>query len=100
MAQTIGVNAKTKRGKIVVNIALTVLAIYLFTLGIGTYIKIREKKAAISNQDTQISIKTTESEQLQNTLDAQVDLEYVEKIAREKGGYVNPDEKVYESITD
>lgn len=92
--------AKKGFARFIVNIALTLFAIYLLYLFVGTCIKINQKKATISDQSIQISSKTTEKEQLKNTLEAEIDLEYIEKIAREKGGYVNPDEKVYETITD
>lgn len=61
--------------------------------------KISEKKEQLSELDMQISAKTAENEELNSILEAEVDREYVEKIARDLG-YVNSDEKVYESITD
>ncbi len=49
--------------------------------------------------DAKVMSQTAEGERLQSILDAEVDLDYIEENAR-KLGFVNSDEKVYESITD
>ena len=91
--------AKTKGTSIPIKIVFAILIVYLLYIFIGLQVKINEKKDQISDLDIQISNKTSEKEQLTSILGAEVDAEYVEKIARDLG-YVNSDEKVYDSIID
>lgn len=91
--------AKTKGTSILIKIVFAILIVYLLYIFIGLQVKINEKKDQISDLDIQISNKTSEKEQLTSILGAEVDAEYVEKIARDLG-YVNSDEKVYDSIID
>ena len=91
--------AKTKGTSILIKIVFAILIVYLLYIFVGLQVKINEKKDQISDLDIQISNKTSEKEQLTSILGAEVDAEYVEKIARDLG-YVNSDEKVYDSIID
>ena len=93
--------ARTKRrgNSLLIKIVFALLVVYLLYIFIGLQVKINEKKSQISDLDIQISSKTTENEQLTDILEAEVDNEYVEKVARDLG-YVNSDEKIYEGITD
>lgn len=91
--------AKTKGTSILIKIVFAILIVYLLYIFIGLQVKINEKKDQINDLDIQISNKTSEKEQLTSILGAEVDAEYVEKIARDLG-YVNSDEKVYDSIID
>lgn len=91
--------AKSKGTGILIKILFAILIVYLLYVFIGLQVKINEKRSQIRELDIQISNKTSENEQLTSILDAEVDEEYVEKIARDLG-YVNSDEKVYDSITD
>ncbi len=90
----------TKKGtSLLVKIVFALVIIYLLYIFIGLQVQINEKKAQINKLDIQISNKATENQQLSDILDAEVDSEYVEKVARDLG-YVNSDEKIYQSITD
>lgn len=92
--------ARTKRStSILLRILLIALAVYLLYLFVTLQVKINAKKNEISGLDTQISAMAAEKQQLTDILHAEVNKEYVEKVARDLG-YVNSDEKVYESITD
>ena len=72
---------------------------YLLYVFIGLQVKINAKKQQINDYNTKIAEITSENERLTGILDAEIDEEYVEKVARDMG-YVNQDEKVYESISD
>ena len=91
--------SRRKGTSLIVKIVFALLVVYLLYIFIGLQVKISEKKEQLSELDMQISAKTAENEELNSILEAEVDREYVEKIARDLG-YVNSDEKVYESITD
>ena len=88
-----------KSTSFLVKIVFALVIIYLLYVFIGLQVQINEKKDQINNLDIQISNKATENQQLSDILDAEVDSEYVEKVARDLG-YVNSDEKIYQSITD
>lgn len=89
---------KSRRSNLFVNIVLVAAIIYLLFVFINIQVKISDKKSKDRELDTQISLKLDEQEQLQSTLDAPMDEEYAEKVAREHG-YVSSDEKVYESVS-
>lgn len=89
----------SKGSSVLIKIILVAVIVYLLYVFIGLQVKINDKKAQIDGINEQISVKTTEKERLTSVLDAEVDADYVEKVARELG-YVNADEKVYDSISE
>lgn len=89
---------KSKSTNIFVKIVSAVVIIYLLYVSADLCIKISEKKTQNNRLSEQISIATIENEQLESTKNAVMDAEYIEKVAKEHG-YVNSDEKVYESIS-
>ena len=91
--------ASSKRTSGIIKIAFVILAIYLLYILIGLKIDINAKKEELAMLDAKVMSQTAEGERLQSILDAEVDLDYIEENAR-KLGFVNSDEKVYESITD
>ena len=91
--------ARTKKTSLIIKIVLVLAIVYLLYVFIGLQIKINAKKQQINEYDEKIGEITSENERLAGILDAEIDEEYVEKVARDLG-YVNQDEKVYESITD
>lgn len=90
---------RRKGTNLIVKIVFALLVVYLLYIFIGLQVKINAKKEQLNELDMQISAKAAHNEELNSILEAEVDTEYVEKIARDLG-YVNSDEKVYESITD
>ncbi len=91
--------ARTKKTNLIIKLVLAAAAVYLLYIFVGLQIKINTKKQQISQSETQIAQASEEHERLTGILDADIDEEYVEKVARDMG-YVNQDEKVYESIED
>ncbi|MBQ7035583.1 MAG: hypothetical protein IJN34_07595 [Clostridia bacterium] len=61
--------------------------------------QIQEKKAELSDVQQKISAQAVMNEQLNDILNAEVDSEYVESVARDLG-YGSVGELVYENITD
>ncbi|MBQ3085347.1 MAG: septum formation initiator family protein [Clostridia bacterium] len=61
--------------------------------------QIREKKAELGEVQQKVSSQTIQNEQLNDVLGGQVDLEYIEKVAREQN-YVKPGEVVFDNVTD
>ena len=91
--------ARTKKTSLIIKAVLAIAVVYLLYVFIGLQVKINAKKQQINDYNTKIAEITSENERLTGILDAENDEEYVEKVARDMG-YVNQDEKVYESISD
>jgi hypothetical protein len=62
-------------------------------------VQIQEKKAELNDVQQKISAQAVMNEQLNDILNAEVDSEYVESVARDLG-YGSVGELVYENITD
>ena len=91
--------ARTKKTSLIIKAVFAIAVVYLLYVFIGLQVKINAKKQQINDYNTKIAEITSENERLTGILDAEIDEEYVEKVARDMG-YVNQDEKVYESISD
>lgn len=61
--------------------------------------QLSNKKQELANLQQQLSNQLEENDELQKTLDTGINDEYVEKVAREKLGYVSPFERVFIDIT-
>ncbi len=94
---------KARRINPAVKALLVIGALYLVGNLLVTAIKLQvqtnEKKAELQEVQAKITSQTVENEKLNNILNAQVDSEYVEDIARDMG-YGDVGERVYDNITD
>lgn len=104
--RAIAKGAKAKRAKKmnpVVKGLLVVALIYVAGNMIATCVKlqvqIKEKQAELNEVQGKISTQTVLNEELNNILNAEIDSEYVESIARDMG-YGSAGERVYENITE
>lgn len=91
--------AKTPKFSFFLSLGLVLAAGYfvISLVGAGVQIKDREKKAA--EVSARYEQQLAENERLQGVVDGGGENEYMERVAREKLGYVMPDEKVYYNIT-
>ncbi len=80
-----------------VKLALLVLSVFCFVTFITLQLENNSLQAQASALDTQIQEYQTYIDQLQATLDAPMDEEYVADIAREKLGLRHPQEVVFYS---
>ncbi len=80
-------------------VALIYVAGNMIATSVKLQLQLSEKKSALDEEQQKISMQTVYNEELTDVLDGKIDIEYVEKIAREKG-YVSQGERVYENITD
>lgn len=94
---------RAKRMNPVVKGLLAVALIYVAGNMIATCVKlqvrIQEKKAELSEVQQKISSQTVLNEELNDILNAEVDSDYVESVARDLG-YGTAGERVYDNITD
>ncbi len=105
-SKTIAKMNKAKRAKRmnpVVRGLLIVALVYVAGNMIATCVKlqlqIKEKQAELDAVQEKISSQTVINEELNNILNAEIDSEYVESVARDMG-YGTVGERVYENITD
>ena len=102
-AEKRAVKAKKKKGKAKHSFILTlllVLAVGYFTISlIDTQLKIKEREKTAEQVSAQYEQQLAEHDRLQKVADGGSQEDYIERVAREKLGYVMPDEKVYYDIT-
>ena len=88
---------KRKKGKMIA-IAFFVFVIYAAYSMISTNGRIAEKQEKIGNLEAGIHEQETENKQLDRLISKGGDKEYIEKYAREKLGYVGPNEVIYYDV--
>lgn len=94
-------NRKRKKQKhsFILSLALLLAVGYFVISFVSTQLDIREKEQEKAALEAQYAEQVAENERLQAVVDGGDESEYIERVAREKLGYVMPDEKVYYDIT-
>lgn len=91
--------AKPKKHSFILSMALLLIAGY-FVIGlVQTQLQIREREKRAEEVSAQYEQQLAENKRLQSVVDGGDEKAYIERVAREKLGYVMPDEKVYYDIT-
>lgn len=90
---------KPQKHSFILTLALLLAAGYFVIGFISTQLEIREKEKEAAAVRTQVEQQQAENARLQAVVDGGDESEYMERVAREKLGYVMPDEKVYYDIT-
>lgn len=83
----------------ILTLALVLLVGYFVITIIGLQIEIRDRKEVKEQLDKEYEQIITENERLQAIVDSEDKGPYMEQIAREKLGFVMPNEKVFFDIT-
>ena len=78
--------------------AFTCLAVYLLITAIETGIRIGETNDKIKIAQSEYEHIVTQNENTKNLLDNADENDIIERIARERLGYVFPDEKIYVDV--
>lgn len=98
-----GVNRRSAKMNPVLRGLLVVALIYVAGNMIATIVQlqmqIREKQAELGTLQEKISVQSVKNEELNSILNAEIDAEYVEQVARDLG-YGTVGELVYDNITD
>ena len=93
---------RIKQGKplrsFLVAFAFTCLAVYLLITAIETGIRISETNDKIKIAESEYQHIVAQNKDTQNLLDNADETDIIERIARERLGYVFPDEKVYVDV--
>lgn len=85
---------KSKRNFIVTLAVLALVGFFVISL-IRLQIDIRQNEEELSSITESISEQMAANDSVERALDEENEEEYMERIAREKLGYVMPDERVY-----
>ena len=95
--------AKTKKrkrpGGILVTVMVLAVSFYLLVTFINLQLDIQEKKANLSALSKQYTQQVAENDELSALINSNDKKALMERVAREKRGYVYPDERVYYDIT-
>ncbi len=85
--------------RLLLAIALVYVAGNMLVTGIKLQVQIKEKKAELSEVQAKVTSQMVINEELNNILNAEIDTDYVESVARDLG-YGSEGERVYDNITD
>lgn len=95
---------KSKKSKrkhsLFITIAFIAFLIYFTVILISASSDIKEKKAYENQLQSQCETIENKNKELQNDLDNGDKEDYIERIAREKYGYIKPGDRVYQDIAD
>ena len=83
---------------LILSFAFTILAVYLTVTAIETIIKIKDTNEQIRRAQSQYHSIVDENKDTTNLLKNADENDIIERIARERLGYVFPDEKVYYDV--
>ncbi|MFZ2537802.1 MAG: septum formation initiator family protein [Oscillospiraceae bacterium] len=85
---------KAKKSKIMC-VALTVFFIYVVASFAVMQVDISKRRTSLDAMQTEINEQQYLNKEIQSILDSGTDSEYIMRIAREKLGFVYPDERVF-----
>lgn len=97
--------AKKKSNKKEQKLSFVLLVVFLFFAGylaisfVSVRMNINQREKQIVELKSQLEQQQAENSQLQAVIDGGDQEEYIERIARDKLGYVLPGEKVYYNVT-
>ena len=97
--------AKKKNAKNEQKFSFILLIGLLFMVGyfaisfVNIRLNIRQREKQVAELKAELEQQLAENDRLQGVLDGEDQEEYIERIAREKLGYVMPGEKVYYNVT-
>ncbi len=89
--------SKRKFSYIMVVLFLSVAVIFVVSL-VAISKEIKEKKAEVAQLESTCEAQEAENNELQSMVDSGNEDEYLEKVAREKYGYINQGDRVYQDI--
>lgn len=88
---------KRKFSFIMIVLFLSVAVIFVVSL-VAINKEIKEQKAEVAQLESKCEAQEAENNELQSMVDSGNEDEYLEKVAREKYGYINQGDRVYQDI--
>ena len=98
-------NAKAKPGKrkqsrsFILTLGIILLVGYFVITIIGNVLSYKERQGELEQKNAAYETQIEENDRLQEIIDREDKSEYIEKIAREKLGFIMPGEKVFYDVT-
>ena len=86
---------KRRVSVLTVTVGLFLLSVSMVLSLISTQVEIVSKRQQLANVQAQVESQQAQNTELQRTMEAEDESQYIERMAREKLGYVSPDEQVY-----
>lgn len=83
----------------ILTLALILLVGYFVITIVGLQHSIKERQDVLEQKNAVYEEQVEENERLQSIVDSDDKSEYMEQIAREKLGYIKPNEKVFYDVT-
>lgn len=99
MAKSKNVKHKRKHS-LLITLAFIAFLVYFTVTIISARSDIKEKQDEVNQLSSQYETVENENKELQNNLDNGDKEDYIERIAREKYGYIKPGDRVYQDIAD
>ncbi len=91
--------AKKKHGfSFILAVIMVAFAIYFAVSLVSSAKEIKAQQAEINELQVQCEEQLAENQELQDVIDSGDKDEYIGKVAREKYGYINPGDRVYQDI--
>lgn len=90
---------KKQTRSFILTLGLIMLIGYFVITFVGLQLERKEQSAVLQQKTAEHQQIVEENERLQSVLDSDDKSDYIEKIAREKLGYVMPGEKVFYDVT-
>lgn len=84
---------------ILIRLSVAVLMVYLVVSFVAGQVSIIKKKQELAEINTRIEQQQAYNTELQRMLVSDTQSDYMERIARERLGYVYPDEEVYTDVS-
>jgi cell division protein FtsB len=100
MAKSNSKAPQTKQTKsFILTLALVLLVGYFVITIIGLQFSIKERQDVLEQKNAVYEEQVEENTRLQTIVDSEDKSEYMEQIAREKLGFIKPNEKVFYDVT-
>ncbi len=90
---------KPQKFSFILSICLLLLVGYFAISLINVHMQINDRKNEVKELDSEYEEQLADNKELSRVIDGGDKEEYIERIAREKLGYVMPGERVYYNIT-
>ena len=90
---------KKQNKSFILTLALVLLVGYFVITIVGLQFSIKERQDVLEQKNAVYEEQVEENERLQAIVDSEDKSEYLEKIAREKLGFIKPNEKVFYDVT-
>jgi len=89
---------KKVKKSLLIRLALACAFVYAAFYIVSLQMRIGKINAEIDEYNVKIEAQKAENANLQEMLDSEADDEFIERMARERLGYINPDETVYRDV--